>query len=144
MAGKAAQGFSHEIPKKTEAAVRTQMEHPIRPENHQAEPSDTSCINYFSIGSMKSVMAKIDQRLRTMIRVIIWKQWKKPSKRLWGLKKLGVPAKIAERESQWGDHYQFIATKSSLGRAVSKQVLSRKGLVSCLDYYLERHDLKFS
>jgi len=50
-----------------------------------------------------------------------------------------VPVWIAERESQWGDHYQFIATKSSLGRAVSKQVLSKKGLVSCLDYYMERH-----
>jgi len=61
-----------------------------------------------------------------------------------GLRKLGVPVWIAERESQWGDHYQFIATKSSLGRAVSKQVLSKKGLVSCLDYYLERHDLKFN
>jgi len=55
-----------------------------------------------------------------------------------------VPVWIAERESQWGDHYQFIATKSSLGRAVSKQVLSKKGLVCCLDYYLERHDLKFN
>ena len=101
-------------------------------------------INYFSIGSMKVAMKKTDEHLRTMIRVIIWKQWKKPSKRLWGLKKLGVPARIAERDSQWGDHYQFTATRSSLKRAVSKQVLSRKGLVSCLDYYLERHDLKFN
>jgi len=41
MAGKAAQRFSRKVPKKTEAAVRAQMEHPIRPENHQAEPSDT-------------------------------------------------------------------------------------------------------
>jgi RNA-directed DNA polymerase len=100
-------------------------------------------INYFSIGSMKVAMKKIDEHLRTMIRVIIWKQWKKPSKRLWGLRKLGVPTWIAESESQWGDHYQFVAKKSSLGKAVSKQVLSRKGLVSCLDYYLERHYLKF-
>ena len=101
-------------------------------------------INYFSVGSMKKAMTKVDKHLRTMIRVIIWKQWKKPSKRLWGLKKLGVPAWTAERESQWGDHYQFVAARSSLKSAVSKQVLSRKGLVSCLDYYMEQHDLKFS
>jgi len=62
-------------------------------------------INYFSIGSMNKVMTRMDEHLRTMIRVIIWKQWKIPSKRLWGLRKLGVPAKIAERESQWEDHY---------------------------------------
>ena len=73
-------------------------------------------INYFSIGSMNKVMTRMDEHLRTMIRVIIWKQWKIPSKRLWGLRKLGVPAKIAERESQWEDHYQFVTTRSFLKR----------------------------
>ncbi|HFH6780531.1 TPA: group II intron reverse transcriptase/maturase, partial [Streptococcus agalactiae] len=41
-------------------------------------------INYFSLGNMKSIMTQIDERLRTRIRVIIWKQWKKKAKRLWG------------------------------------------------------------
>lgn len=101
-------------------------------------------VNYFSLGNMKTVMAQIDERLRTRLRVIIWKQWKKKSKRLWGLLKLGVPKWIADKVSGWGDHYQLVAQKSVLKRAVSKEVLAKRGLVSCLDYYLERHALKVS
>ncbi|HEO8279235.1 TPA: group II intron reverse transcriptase/maturase, partial [Streptococcus agalactiae] len=63
-------------------------------------------INYFSLGNMKSIMTQIDERLRTRIRVIIWKQWKKKAKRLWGLLKLGVARWIADKVSGWGDHYQ--------------------------------------
>lgn len=77
-----------------------------------------------------------------ILRVIIWKQWKKKSRRLWGLLKLGVPKWIADKVSGWGDHYQFIALKSVLKQAVSKPVLAGQGLVSCLDYYLEKHELK--
>ena len=99
-------------------------------------------INYFSLGNMKSIVTSIDERLRTRLRVIIWKQWKKKSRRLWGLLKLGVPKWIADKVSGWGDHYQFIALKSVLKQAVSKPVLAGQGLVSCLDYYLEKHELK--
>ncbi|HEW1380178.1 TPA: group II intron reverse transcriptase/maturase, partial [Streptococcus pneumoniae] len=63
-------------------------------------------INYFSLGNMKSIVTSIDERLRTRLRVIIWKQWKKKSRRLWGLLKLGVPKWIADKVSGWGDHYQ--------------------------------------
>lgn len=101
-------------------------------------------INYFSMTNMKSVMESIDERLRTRIRVIIWKQWKKKSRRLWGFLKLGVPKWIADKVSGWGDHYQLVAQKSVLKRAISKPVLEKRGLVSCLDYYLERHALKVS
>ncbi|HEU0689534.1 TPA: group II intron reverse transcriptase/maturase, partial [Streptococcus pneumoniae] len=101
-------------------------------------------INYFSLGNMKSIVASIDERLRTRLRVIIWKQWKKKSRRLWGLLKLGIPKWIADKVSGWGDHYQLVAQKSVLKRAISKPVLEKRGLVSCLDYYLERHALKVS
>ncbi|CKH37396.1 reverse transcriptase/maturase%2C group FT II introns [Streptococcus pneumoniae] len=68
-------------------------------------------INYFSLGNMKSIVTSIDERLRTRLRVIIWKQWKKKSRRLWGLLKLGVPKWIADKVSGWGDHYQLVAQK---------------------------------
>ena len=94
-------------------------------------------INYFRIGSMKTKLHSIDERLRTQLRVIIWKQWKVPSKRLWGLLKLGVPKWIAHKIANWGDHYQFIATKSVLAQAISKEKLTKRGLVSLSDYYLK-------
>ncbi len=56
-----------------------------------------------------------------MIRVIIWKQWKTGKKRLWGLLKLGVPKWIAHKVSNWGDHYQFVATKSVLKKCSIKR-----------------------
>ena len=101
-------------------------------------------INYFAIADMKRAMSKTDEHLRTMIRIIIWKQWKVPQKRRWGLLKLEVPEWLANKVSLWGNHYQFVAQNSVLKKAVSKQILARRGLVSCLDYYNERHSLKFS
>ena len=99
-------------------------------------------INYFSISKMKGKMAEIDAHLRTRLRVIIWKQWKTPSKRAWGLRKLGMPEELAKRTSYVGNRYQWVVIKTCVVRAISKEILSRKGLVSCLDYYTIRHALK--
>ena len=102
-------------------------------------------INYFALGAMKSVLKdKIDPHLRTMLRIVIWKQRKKPSKRERGLKKLGVSKDLARQTSNMGDHYMWIATKTCVVRAISKEKLTKKGLVSCLDYYLQRHALKIN
>ena len=94
-------------------------------------------INYFRIGSMKNKLLSIDEHLRTQIRVIIWKQWKVPSKREWGLVKLGIPHWLAHKVANWGNHYQFVATKSVLKRAISKEKLTQRGLVSLYDYYVK-------
>lgn len=99
-------------------------------------------INYYAFGSMKSAMTEIDAHLRTRIRIIIWKQWKVPKKRQWGLQKLGISKDEARRTAYWGDRYQVVATKSCLRRALSKDVFAKAGLVSCLDYYNVRHALK--
>lgn len=96
-------------------------------------------INYFRIGSMKQKLQSIDEHLRRMLRVIIWKQWKTAKKREWGLLKLGVPKWIAHKVANWGNHYQFVATKSVLSRAVSKERLTKRGLVSVFDYYQKVH-----
>ena len=99
-------------------------------------------INYFSISKMKRKMEEIDAHLRTRLRVIIWKQWKKPSKRAWGLHKLGIPEELAKRTSYVGNRYQWVVAKTCVVRAISKEILSRKGLISCLDYYTFSHALK--
>ena len=92
-------------------------------------------INYFRIGSMKNRLHKIDEPLRTMLRVIIWKQWKTAKKREWGLLKLGIEKWIAHKVANWGNHYQLVATKSVVARAISKETLTKRGLVSVSDYY---------
>ena len=99
-------------------------------------------INYFAIGAMKRKMEKIDEHLRTMLRKVIWKQWKTPKKRAWGLRKLGVDNDIAKLTAYCGDRYEWVARKTCVVRAISKEILTRRGLVSCLDYYTIRHSLK--
>ena len=99
-------------------------------------------INYFAIASMKTTMTDIDAHLRTRLRVIIWKQWKVPSKRQWGLQKLGIGKDLARLTSYCGNRYQWVVTKTCVVRAISKEKLTQAGLVSCLDYYMERHALK--
>ena len=92
-------------------------------------------INYFRMGNMKDAMSKIDEWMRTRIRIIIWKQWKTREKRLWGLMKLGVPEWMARQSAGFGDHYQAVARTTGL-RKISKEILAKRGLISCLDYYL--------
>lgn len=99
-------------------------------------------INYFALGSMKTAMKDIDAHLRTRLRVIIWKQWKVPSKRQWGLQKLGIGKDLARQTSYMGDRYQWVVTKTCVVRAISKEKLKQAGLVSCYDYYMERQALK--
>ena len=99
-------------------------------------------INYFSISFMKLKMEKIDEHLRTMLRKVIWKQWKTPQKRAWGLRKLGIDSELARLTSYCGDRYEWVVRRTCVSRAISKDVFTRRGLVSCLDYYLIRHSLK--
>lgn len=95
-------------------------------------------INYYRIGSMKDFLINISNHLRTMLRIIIWKQWKVPSKRQWGLERLGIDKDKARQTAYMGDHYQFVCTKLCVRNAISKEKLARKGLVDPLDYYLKK------
>ncbi len=92
-------------------------------------------INYFRIGKMKYQMMKIDEHLRTRMRVVVWKQWKTNQKRYWGLRKLGAPEWMAKQSVGFGDHYQAVVKPTGL-HYIKKETFAKRGLVSCLDYYL--------
>ena len=93
-------------------------------------------INYFRMGSMKNTLKRIDEHLRTRMRIVIWKQWKTREKRMWGLKKLHVSDEYALQSVGCGNHYQVVARTYGIKFGISKGVLTRRGLISCLDYYL--------
>ena len=80
-------------------------------------------INYFRIGMMKRNLMRIDGRLRTRMRIIIWKQWKTSKKRFWGLRKLGVPEWMAKQSVGFENHYQAVAKTVGL-RKISKEILA--------------------
>ncbi len=91
-------------------------------------------INYFKIAKMKGHMRRIDEHLRTRLRIVIWKQWKVASKRLWGLRKLGAPKWMAKKAVAFGNHYQ--AVSRGMLNIINKDIFTKRGLVSCLDYYM--------
>lgn len=95
-------------------------------------------INYFRIGSMKAKLTRLSERLRTRLRMICWKMWKTPRKRQWALMKMGIEKNLARVTSYCGDRYYFVATKTCLVRAITKERLVYTGLVDPLDYYLKQ------
>ena len=92
-------------------------------------------INYYRIGKMKNNLIRIDGHLRTRMRIIIWKQWKTSKRRYWGLRKVGAPEWVAKQSAGFGDHYQAVAKTTGL-RKISKEILAKRGLISCVEYYL--------
>ena len=100
-------------------------------------------INYFAIAYMKNQMQMVERHLHTQMRVVIWKQWKVPSKREWGLRKLGIERWRAHAIS-YAKGYYSTARLSQITKAISKEKLTRRGLVSPLDYYIQQHALKLN
>ena len=94
-------------------------------------------INYFRIADMKVYITQISEHLRQRIRGIIWKQWKVPKKRIWGLQKLGANIDQAKaiaysRKSYWN-------SSLFIGIYITNDKLKQKGLVFPLDHYLKVH-----
>lgn len=96
-------------------------------------------VNYFRIANMKGVLEQIDERLRTRIRVIIWKQWKKIRKRYEALQKLGVPSEIAFNCANTRKGYQQICKTRYIQFAINNEKLRKRGLVFALDQYKKVH-----
>ena len=93
-------------------------------------------INYFKIRKMRKYMELIDRRIRNRMRVVIWKQWKTSEKRFWGLRKLGAPVWMAKQSVGFGNHYQAVIKTTGLNK-ITKEIFTKRGLISCLDYYMK-------
>ena len=96
-------------------------------------------INYFRIANMKSVITEIDEHLRTRIRVIIWKQWKKITRKEKALIQLGVEPKLAHNIANSRKGYQLICKTDWLKFAINIERLRKRGLVFLLDQYTKVH-----
>ena len=95
-------------------------------------------INYFRTGSMRTLCAKLDSNIRFRLRMCIWKHWKTPQKRAKNLMKLGISKGYAWRTAYSGAKIAYICQRGAMNYAVTKERLTRFGLVSMLDYYTER------
>jgi group II intron reverse transcriptase/maturase len=94
-------------------------------------------INYYRKSSMKKKITSLGEWLRNAVRVIIWKQWKVPSKQIPSLVKLGIDEEEAKGLTFCRKGYQFIAHSCVVHRAISNSRLKKRGLLDPLEYYLK-------
>ena len=80
-------------------------------------------VNYFRSANMKGVMKQVDAKLRSRIRVIIWKQWKVPKKQIQSLIQLGIPKEEAKGLTFCRKGYRYIGLSKVVQRAISNQRL---------------------
>lgn len=99
----------------------------------------TGWVNYFRIANMKKAMTRIDEKLRSRIRVIIWKQWKIPRKQIKSLVQLGIPEEEAKGLTYCRKGYRYIGQSKVVHRALSNQRLKQRGIPSALERYLKVH-----
>ena len=95
-------------------------------------------INYFKIGMMKNLCKKLDSHIRFRLRMCIWKHWKTAQNRAKNLMKLGINRKRAFATAYSGARIAFVCQRGVMNIAVTKERLTRFGLVSMLDYYTEK------
>ena len=95
-------------------------------------------INYFKIGSMKTLCAKLDSNIRYRLRMCIWKHWKTPQNRAKNLMKLGIEKNRAFHVAYAGYRIAYVCNKGAVNVAISNKRLTQFGLVSMLDYYTQR------
>lgn len=96
-------------------------------------------INYFSIGKSKDAIVRIEELLRTRLRVVRWKEWKRTRTKIRELTKLNTPA---------GKAYQFANSRKSHTRCAHSPILKCSltndyfktlGLFQMLEWYLMKH-----
>mgnify|MGYP004540968183 CR=1 FL=1 len=96
-------------------------------------------VNYFRIANMKQAIIDIDKHLRTRIRVIIWKQWKRITPREKALIKLGVEPKLAHQVACTRKGYYQICKTRYVQFAINIERLRKRGLIFLLDQYQKVH-----
>ena len=96
-------------------------------------------VNYFRIANMRQTIIEIDKHLRTRIRVIIWKQWKKITKRYKALRQLAVSHEIALACANTRKGYYQICKTTYIQFAINIERLRKRGLVFLLDQYTKVH-----
>jgi len=94
-------------------------------------------INYFRLADMKRLLIGIDEWLRSRIRMVYWKQWKKVKTRFTNLKRCGIDKAKAWEFANTRKGYWRTVHSPILTRSITNEVIARLGYLSMSDYYLK-------
>lgn len=93
-------------------------------------------VNYFKYATGYQKFKDLDAWIRCRLRYCIWKQWKRPKRRLRAFRQLGVEASWARRYAYSRMGGWAIACSPIMGTTVTEARLRRKGYIPFLEYYL--------
>ncbi len=77
-------------------------------------------MNYFKLADAKGLLQRLDEWIRSRIRMVTWKRWKKVRKRFENLKRLGIKEEEAWMWANTRKGYWRIAHSPILSTALSK------------------------
>ena len=86
----------------------------------------TGWVYFFPYSLYETVLTEIDAKLRKRIRVIIWKQWKKPRKKYDSLRKLGATHRNAYVTANCRKRYQYVYNTATIHAAITNKRLEKK------------------
>jgi RNA-directed DNA polymerase len=87
-------------------------------------------VSYYRLAEVKGVFEELDQWIRRKLRVILWRQWKRPRTRLKALCRRGIDAVRAAASAYNGRGPWWNAGASHMNEAVPTAWLRHQGLVS--------------
>ena len=90
-------------------------------------------VGYFRMVDVKASFQELDAWIRRKLRVILWRQWKRPCTRLKKLRHHGVDAARARAGAMNSRGPWWNAGASHMNQAVTIEMLRNMGLVSLLD-----------
>ncbi|HLU06293.1 MAG TPA: group II intron reverse transcriptase/maturase [Woeseiaceae bacterium] len=92
-------------------------------------------MNYFCDIEAKGVLEALDGWLRRKLRVLLWRQWKRPYTRACNLMRRGMTAVRAWTSATNGRGSWWNAGASHMNQSFPKSFFDRLGLVSLLDHH---------
>ena len=87
---------------------------------------------YYRLADVSGVFEELDEWIRRRLRLILWRQWKRPRTRLKELRKRGLNEERAAESAYNGRGPWWNAGASHTNQAVPTRLLSQMGLVSLL------------
>lgn len=99
----------------------------------QLNPFIIGWINYFKLSEFKGFAEELDGWIRRRLRLIIWRQWQRPSTRLKRLMKAGLSEERASKSAYNGRKHWWNSGASHMNAAFPKRYFDKLKLVSALD-----------
>ena len=92
-------------------------------------------VNYFCIAEAKNHMIRLDESVRTRLRIVLWAQWKTIRGRARNLMRLGVTKSRAYQLSNTRKAYCRTAHSPTLLTTVNNKYFTKLGFVGFANYY---------